>query len=216
MLLLICIIALNSVSDASLLLRRTPQKSVDSSSDDPDSNHDCVPGCHGKCGYNWYQDNFHHGHPSLGYTNYFFGLTCECCDTDSEEMFNICKVACVSTTPEPTAAPTKAPSIASPTDEPTTSKPTNPPPKGTKTITVKCAKENEKAVDCSSKKGKFVCCDGLVCHKKLKWLCVKKENQKCAPKGYRAKHCGAAHNPVASIACCEGLECGGKDGKQCV
>ena len=38
---------------------------------------------------------------------------------------------------------------------------------------ITCAAENEKSTGCGSKKGKSMCCPGLVCHEIQYWRCVR-------------------------------------------
>jgi len=71
-----------------------------------------------------------------------------------------------------------------------------------------CAIENEKSLACNSKKGKDVCCPGLVCHRYQYWRCVDEENIHCSGPHAAAQECGGWKN--SSPFCCEGLVCEGR------
>jgi len=71
-----------------------------------------------------------------------------------------------------------------------------------------CAIENEKSLACNSKKGKDVCCPGLVCHHYQYWRCVDEENIHCSGLHAAAQECGGWKN--SSPFCCDGLVCDGK------
>jgi len=80
----------------------------------------------------------------------------------------------------------------------------------------RCAVEGERSLDCGSSypHASQSCCEGLVCHDKHTWKCVKEENKSCAGADTISHQCNPGTKyPLAPKECCEGLEC---IGDQCV
>jgi len=76
--------------------------------------------------------------------------------------------------------------------------------------TSECAAEGETSTYCGAKKGKALCCDGLVCHYYQDWRCVKAEEGEkyCAGTNTLSKQCGSKWIEAAP-KCCKNHKCVG-------